>query len=525
MSKNMSENMCNNMSEIYGYAGHDICDEYILNNPALMANKNNCVANDDFAVICQEFITPCHSTDWQTVVIGMLNNAVSTTKCDDLLKLFHKDSVADLTLAYKMQNHNAIYCRMGAKPLVIGISNQGNYLANQIKALQNVADKYIALAPGEKAKITKDKIIIYNKKGIKIKRLPQPIDKERHFDYDYSPADEIYCCTNGVNTAISALCNDGKINLDHLKISSRTADKIKHIVLIGEGSSHNACLGAKYVFEFLCNIPTTALSATEFIHSAKIVDKNTLVIALSQTGETTQTVWSADYAIKNGAKAVAVTADTTSHLARTVPFVINTDCQLTSSSVSLKSFINSYLSLCLLALYIGQKRGIVSQLYLSVAVKMAQLLAGKIVESTKPTRALDMLTYMLKDADNLIFTGCGIDYCIAGEASAKMWDIAQINGKALPMDMLPHTDTNNHTIVAIISNKDYLPHSKKILQDAQKQGAKVIIVTTSSIETDLYPFDKIVSFSDNIPIFNIIPIVVGLYKATVTATDGSKSFC
>lgn len=515
----------NNTSEIYGYAGLNPCDDYILNNPALTAIRPHCAANDDFVVVCKEFVTTCHNTHKSTMIMDMLSNAIPTTKNDDLLKLFDDDSVADTTLAYKMQSHGAIYCRMGAKPLVIGIGGQGNYLANQVKALQAVADKYIALCHGEKAKITKDKITIYNKKGIKIKKSPVPIDKDKHFDYDYSPADEIYCCQNGVSTAVSALCNGGKIHLDQLKINGRAADKFNHIILMGEGTSYNACLGAKYVFELMCNIPTTAISSTEFIHSAKIVGKNTLVIALSQTGETTPTVWGADYAVKNGAKTVALTADSDSHLARICPYVINTDCQLTSQKVSLRSFINSYLCLCLVALYIGNKRSIVSQLYLSVTIKMAQLLTGKIIESTKPSRELDMLTYMIKNAENLIITGCSIDYCVAREVSAKMWDIAQINAKAVQTDTLPHTNTSNHTIVAIISSKDYLSHTAQILKNAQNQGAKVIVVTTSGIESDLVAFDNIVSFSDSIPIFNILPIVTGIYKSTVTACDDAKSFC
>lgn len=518
------------MSQIYAYAGFDPCDEYdeyILNNPPLATDCANnvsladCVADDDYVVMCQRFINLCSAN----AILTMLNKEAPNQKTDDLLKLFTKDTVADLTLAYRLQNHNTIYCRMGAKPLVIGISQKGNFLADSVKALQPVADKYIALKPGEKAKITKDKITVFNKKGVKIKKSAKIIDKERHFDYDYCPADEIFCCQNAVKTAINALCTDGKINLDHLKISKRHADKINHVVLIGEGASHNACLGAKYVFELLCNVTTTAMSSTEFIHSSKIVDKNTLLVALSQTGETTSTIWGADYAIKNSAKVVALTADVSSHLGRTCDFVINTDCQLSSTSQSLKSFINSYLCLCILALYIGQKRGIVSDLYANVSIKMAQLLCGKIVESTKPSHATDMLAYMINEADSLVFTGCGVDYCACLEARAKLWHVAGISADCITTDMLPHTDTSGKTILAIISNKDYLHHSAKILQKAQNQGAKVIIVTTSNIEADLDGFEKIVAFGDSVPIFNILPITAGLYKTAVFSNDSAKSFC
>lgn len=510
------------MSEIYGYTGLDTCDKYILNNPTLTVDRNDCLFNDDFAVVCKDFLTPCTKGNWQTTVLDALQQAVATTKTDDLIKLFDKESVGDLTLAFRMQNHHPIYCRMGAKPLIIGIGNNGNYLCEQINDLQGLADKYIALNAGEKAKITKDKVVVFNSKGVKIKKTPQPVKENGYREYDYTPADEVYCLSNAINNALLSLTGDSKINLDYLKITPKCADKIRHIVLIGEGTDNNANQCAKYVFELLCNIPTTALSSTEFIHGAKIVDKNTLLIALSQKGETTTTVWGADYAKRNGARVIGITSDITSHLARICPFVINPDCQMTASQVSLKSFVNSYTSLCFLALYIGQKRGIVSDLYLSVAIKMAQMLTGKIMESTKSTPTSDMLIYTIKNAQNLIFTGCGIDYPMAEEACAKLCDIRGTNACPLPMDILQHINADNHTVFAIISNKDYLTHSHKILKALQQQGAKVVIITTSNIEAELTDFDHIVSFGDSIPIFNILPMLAGLYKTATSNQSQQK---
>lgn len=430
--------------------------------------------------------------------------------------------VGDLSYAFIPVDENAIYCKSNGKPIVIGISDKGFYISSELKAIINSAEKYIILDDDDCAKISVDKLLIYDNKYKKIKKSPIQMPEQSYFENDYSIKDEIFYCPLAVKEACKQFIKKSKLDLDYLKMTRHSADKISRIIITGSSTSYNTAKLCEYNFSMLCDIPTTAYTSQELRYSGCIIDKNTLLIAISHTGEGEETIACAKRFKANGAKVFAVTGNRLSYLAHISDEVIDTGCDFESREVSLRCFISTYLAVTFLSLYIGYKNSVVTELYLNVAIKMAEMLSGKVSSAIKPSPSLEMLASSLTNSENVFISGLGADYPLSLEGADKLRLIAKINATAYPLGELISKCSSlldNSLVVAPITNKELMQKSLYTLRRAKSMGANVIIITTQSIEEEITDFDKVISFNDSIPIFNILPCTATMYKVAITAEE------
>lgn len=424
--------------------------------------------------------------------------------------------------AFIGNDDNAIYCKAGSRPLIIGLGKEGFYLSSELNAIISYAEKYICLDDGECAKITKDKAVIYDSKYKKIKKPLLAVPEDLYFENDYSIKDEIFYCPLAVKETYKQFVQKSKINFDYLKLNHRSIDKIKRIIITGCGCSYNTAQISAYNFSMLTDIPASAFPSGELRYSGCVIDKGTLLIAISHRGESEDTAACVKRFKAAGAKAIAVTSGKTSYLSRICDSVINPNCDFETNEVSLRSFISSYLAMCFLALHIGSKCAIVNDLYLSVTIKMAEMLPGKLSSAIKPTPAFDAAASMLSQAENVFVTGLGADWALSLEGADKLRAIAKINASALCVSELvlkcpPLLDDS--LVLALITNKELLQKALYSLRRAKSLGAKIIIITTENIEEEIKDFDKIISFNDSIPLFNPLTCIAGLYKIAIIADE------
>lgn len=457
----------------------------------------------------------------EDLMLAMLCVANNPNKLEIIKRL---DSLIEGSPSYAFigNDDNAIYCKAGSRPLVIGMNGSGFYIASELNAIVNRADRYIFLDEGECARITADRAVIFDSKYKKIKKPLITTPEELCFENNYSIKDEIFYCPLTVKETYQRFVQKSKINFDCLKLNHRNVDKLSRIIITGTGCSYNTAEISAYNFSMLTDIPAIAYPAGELRYSGCVIDKNTLLIAISHRGESEDTIACAKRFKTIGAKTIAVTSNELSYLARLCDSVVNPNCDFEANEVSLRSFISNYLAMCFLALHIGSKCSVVNELYLNVAIKMAEMLPGKVSSAIKPSPLFDNAAGVLSQAENVFVTGLGADYALSLEGADKLRKIAKINASAYCVSELVQkcpTVLNGSQVIAFITNKELLHKALYSLRRAKALGAEILIITTENIEEEIHDFNNIISFNDSIPLFNPPACIAGLYKIAIIADE------
>lgn len=432
----------------------------------------------------------------------------------------------DVTFAFICNNQKAIYCSVGAKPLVIGMNKKGFYLASELSAISETADKYLALSKGEIAKITKDKVYIYDCNLKKIKKSVFTVGNDTGQSGDYSYSEQLLTLPSTTKEVLNQFVKDSKLHFEQTKLSSRLLNRLDSIILTGAGSSYNIAGIIRCHLELLTDIPVWAIPSGELRHNGAIINSDTLVIPISTTGESTDTILSAIRAKELDARVIGICCNKYSQLSRICDYVICPDVSVSSSSQSMQCNIAMYFSACLLSLYISNKSGVAKDLYINVTLKIAEMLSGKILTATKAVPTLTTLASRLSARSNIIITGLGADYPLSLEASAALNNIAKINSGTCRITELitRYNDTlGGCTIIVPITNEEYLSVVTPHLLRARTLGAEIIILTLSGIEEEIKDFDNIISFNDSIPLFNPMIILSAIYKATTIIEEINNS--
>lgn len=420
---------------------------------------------------------------------------------------------------------DVLYCRAGSQPLLIGIGENGFYISSELNTLTRLCAKYTSLDFGESARITKNKLTVYDSKYRKIKKVLLATPQEIHFENNYPFKDEIFYCPLAVKETYKNFIHNAKLDFEDLKLTRRSVEKIKRIILTGSGSSYNVAKISQYNFEMLTDIPCMACEAGELRYAGSIMDKSTLMIAISHRGENDSTIACVRRAKTFGAKIICLTSNKTSSLARLSDRIINPNCDFDVSDISFRSYISNYLAMSFFTLYLGYKNSVVNELYLNVTIKMAEMLSGKVFSSIKSSAAFENTAEILHTCSTVYVTGLGADYALSLEGAQKLQQIGKLDAFAYPVCRLSQTQEellSDKVVIALITNKELLQKTLYDLRKIKNKGARVLIITTSNIEEEIKDFESILAFNDSIPLFNPIICICSVYKIAVL-TDEIKS--
>lgn len=415
--------------------------------------------------------------------------------------------------AFISKDEDAIFVSKGSEPLMIGISSDGTYISSELIALFDTCDKFILLNDGDMAKITQSRISIFDKKGKKAKRNAQEIPKSIYIENGYKPHDEIFYCPLMIRDSFNHLIKNNKLDFDRFKLNKHALEKTKRIILTGAGSSYYVARANAYNFELLTDIETIAFASSELMQSSGIIDKETIVIAISSRGEDRDTINAVKRAKYNDAKTIGITSNKSSYLALLCDSVIDSSCDFSKNTTSLKSFQAEYFALALLGVYLGYKEGYMTEIHMNVTLKMAQMLSGKISSAIRQIAELSTISAKIKDVQSVIFTGYTVDHALACELATKCRSISKENAFALRIDELKPFD--NTLVIALISNEGYANLVAEHLQDIEQDN--LIICTTEGVADLMSEYKNVVAFSDSVPLLNTITIASGLYKAFLLA--------
>lgn len=322
-----------------------------------------------------------------------------------------------------------------------------------------------------------------------------------------------------IKVALENSTQKEKLKFSGVKIGKGYLQGLKMIIFTGGDSAYNASEAVAYNTELLCDIPTVAIHSQLLMNTRGIPTKDTLVIATSKSGEDTDTVFAAKRALKNGAKVIAV-APEDSTLYKMCKGVI----PLSEYADSICGFCEEYFLLSLLSVYFGGKLGTMPKLNISVTLKLAEMLSGKLSFSSHGKRALEEAADYMTSFSDIVFCGYASDEAIAKEISECFRTYGGIRAYSLPIYDIKETAAKNDgtLIVPIITNNANAALINMQVNKIKSLYLNTLIFTTESIAQECNLRDGIVTVEDSIPLFNPITVSGALHKTLSCINDNNE---
>ena len=379
-------------------------------------------------------------------------------------------------------------------PLVAGLGDGENFLASDVAAFIDYTKRAVELG--------QDEVVTINPEGISIcdldgKALPL---KEYEITWDAAAAQkggfahfmlkEIFDQPKAIaDTLIGRLSDNGQVQLDELHMSDAEIAKIKRISVIACGTAYHAGMVAKYAIEKWAKIPVDVEIASEYRYRDPIVDKDSLVIAISQSGETMDLLMALRHAKAAGARVLAVCNTNSSTIPRESDAVLYTHAGPEIAVASTKAFLTQIVAVYLIGLKLAQVRGELSEQEIKGLYNEMLALPGQVEQILETIEPLRELTRKFASNDTVLFLGRGVEYPIALEGALKLKELAYIHAEGFAGGELKHGPIalieEGTAVIAILPTADEHALDEKMLsniQEVKARGARVIVIANEGAE-------------------------------------------
>ena len=381
-------------------------------------------------------------------------------------------------------------------PLVVGRGEGENFLASDVAAFIAHTREAVELGQDQVVELRADSVVVTDYDG-------EPVDvNEYHVDWDASAAEkdgydyfmlkEIVEQPRAVaDTLLGRVTVDGQLTLDEMRLSPAELRGVEKIVIIACGTSYHAGLIAKYAVEHWCRIPCEVEVASEFRYRDPILDQQTLVIAISQSGESMDTLMAVRYAREQRAKVLAICNVNGSTIPRESDGVLYTHAGPEVGVAATKTFLTQLAACYLIGLYLAQVRGMkfgdeINAVIAQLATMPEQI--EKVLDTVQPVREL---AHSLADADTVLFLGRHVGYPVAMEGALKLKELAYMHAEAFAAGELKHgpialIEEGLPVVVVVPSPKGRsVLHDKIVsnIQEVRARGARTIVIAEEGDES------------------------------------------
>jgi glucosamine--fructose-6-phosphate aminotransferase (isomerizing) len=379
-------------------------------------------------------------------------------------------------------------------PLVAGLGDGENFLASDVAAFIDYTKRAVELGQDEVVTITPEGIAICDLDG---KALAL---KEYEITWDAAAAQkggfahfmlkEIFDQPKAIaDTLIGRLSDNNQIQLDELHMSDDEMKKIKRISVIACGTAYHAGMVAKYAIEKWAKVAVDVEIASEYRYRDPIVDKDSLVIAISQSGETMDLLMAVRHAKAVGARVLAVCNTNSSTIPRESDAVLYTHAGPEIAVASTKAFLTQIVAVYLIGLKLAQVRGALTDVQVkSLYTEMLEL-PGQVEQILETIEPLRELTRKFVENNTVLFLGRGIEYPVALEGALKLKELAYIHAEGFAGGELKHGPIalieEGTAVIAILPAKDEHALDEKMLsniQEVKARGARVVVIAPEGAE-------------------------------------------
>lgn len=418
---------------------------------------------------------------------------------------------------------NTLYCAKNGSPLIIGVGDGENYISSDINPLLGKTNRAVYLEDGETARITAEEIRVFGKnfKPVKkeIKSVELPDSSADKGGFEHFMLKEIYEQPDAVRATLSSVTNGESIDFKGFPFTDEEIRALSRIYIVGCGSAYHVGLMAKYAFEKIAGIPCFAEYAGEFRYENPVLGADCLVVIISQSGETADSLAALKQAREQGARTISIVNVAESSIAKMSEYSLLTKAGPEIAVATTKAFSCQAAMLNMLCLSIALRRGACSSVFAEIALNMSLLLPKKMERILNDTKKIKKLAKQIKDTDKCFFLGRNADYAAALEGALKLKEISYIDCVGCPASELKHGTIslieNGTVCFGIISNSRLLPKTVSNLQEVISRGADVTVFAPESLAQSLGRFNTVITYPDSIPFLTpsleIVPLQLLAY--------------
>ena len=419
---------------------------------------------------------------------------------------------------------NALIAARKDSPLIIGYGENGNYIASDVTAIIKHTRDVVYMGDGEIAVLTADSVDIFDDEML-------PLEKEHStVDWDVSAAEkggyahfmfkEIMEQPQSIQKTVSPRIREGRIVLDDISMTAEYVRDISRIFIIACGSSYHVGMVSKYNWERLLRRPVQVELASEFRYSDPLVDEHTLVIVISQSGETLDTMAAMREAKRRGARTLAVVNVVGSSIAREADDVLYTWAGPEIAVATTKAYSTQLVLMDLIGLYLADLLGSVEESEYDTIVEEIQALPGKMQRFLNHFEDVQYFASRYFNHNSIFFIGRNLDYAMGLEGSLKLKEISYIHSEAYASGELKHGTISliepGTLVVALGTHAALFDKAMSNVVEVKARGAEVLAITSESFREKMEKTaDSTVAVPDTHPILQpslgVVPLQLFAY--------------
>ena len=468
--------------------------------------------------LIKEGVTFKSETDTE-VAAALLNNLYSKT--NDMLetmKLFEKKVRGAYALGIiNDDDFNTLYAIKKASPLIVGIGNNENFIASDVPAILKYTNKYTTLNDGDMAIIKTNSINYYDINGKRIDKKIKTFEKElgdsdKH-GYEHFMLKEIHEQPEVIKNTISPFLEDG---IHSLLDKMPDFSKYNKIVIVACGSAMHAGLIGKNEIEELANIPVEVEIASEFRYKKLFIDENSLVIAISQSGETADTLAAVKIAKEMKATTLGIINRVDSTIARNTDYVFYTKAGIEKAVATTKAYSAQIAILSLIALNIAIRNKLINDIETNNIIESIKTLPTKIESllTEEKIKEIKNIANKLYQKEDMYFIGRNVDYALCMEGALKLKEISYIHSEAYAAGELKHGTISlieeGTPVISVITDEKIAEKTVSNIKEVKSRGANTILVTNEENNNNYDCIDNKVIIPTTHKLFEPILAVIPL---------------
>ncbi len=428
-----------------------------------------------------------------------------------------------------------IYAARKDSPMIIGVTGGESYLASDVPAILKYTRNVYYIGNMELARLTPEGVTFYNLDGDEIQKdlveISWNAEAAEKAGYEHFMMKEIHEQPKAVKDTLASAIQDGAIRYDVLGMTQEEMADLNAIYIVGCGSAYHVGVTAQYVLEDLAKVPVRVELASEFRYRTPLLPEKTLVIVISQSGETADSLAALRQAKEYGASTLAIVNVVGSTIAREADHVFYTLAGPEIAVATTKAYSTQLAAAYILAIALGQAREKLSQDQVTELIAALEALPEQIEKLLENKERIQWFASKQVAAKDIFFIGRGIDYAISLEGSLKMKEISYIHSEAYAAGELKHGTISliepNTLVVGILTQQNLYEKTLSNLLECKSRGAYLMALTCNGNYSIEDSADFVIYIPKTDPHFAaslaVIPLqLLGYYVSVAKGLDVDK---
>ena len=469
------------------------------------------------------------------VIAHLLDYYYTGNPLQAVTKIMHRME-GSYALGIIFQDHpDELYAVRKDSPLIVGSTEDGSLIASDVPAVLKYTRDVVFIENEEIVRVKKDSLEFFTVDEEPIQkestRIEWDVNAAEKGGYEHFMLKEMYEQPKAIRDTFSPRIKDGKIEIEELHMSDEDIKAVRKIMIVACGSAYHAGITSKYIFEDLARIPVEVDLASEYRYRNPILEDGTMVVVISQSGETADTLAALRDSQKRGAKVLGIVNAVGSSIAREADNVMYTWAGPEIAVATTKAYSSQLIALYLLAMKFAHVRGKLTDEGMAEMVKELEALPAQVEMLLNNKERIQKFANRYLAARDIFFIGRGIDYAISLEGSLKLKEISYIHSEAYAAGELKHGTISlieeGTLVAAVLTQKDLYKKMISNIVEVTTRGAFILAVTNEGNPQIEKVADYIIYIPETNKYFTnslaIIPLqLLGYYIAVGRGCDVDK---